>query len=99
MSAAGWRDLCERLLSFDEFIRLGGGNAFDYIVYVIREMVRLHPEHRVRLDQVVACIEEKANGDRRLKVAATRKRVLAAVTVLARRGEIRRVALVLDGSR
>ena len=94
-----WRDLCDRLLSFDEFIRLGGGNAFDYIVYVIREMVRLHPEHRVRLDQVVACIEEKANGDRRLKVAATRKRVLAAVTVLVRRGEVRRVALVLDGSR
>jgi hypothetical protein len=86
------------LLSFDEFIRLGGGNAFDYIVYVVREMVRLHPEHRVRLDQVVACIEEKAS-DRRLKVAATRKRILAAVTVLARRGEIRRVALVLDGSR
>ena len=94
-----WRDLCDRLLSFDEFIRLGGGNAFDYIIYVIREMVRLHPEHRVRLDQVVACIEEKANGDRRLKVAATRKRVLAAITVLVRRGEIRRAALVLDGSR
>jgi hypothetical protein len=94
-----WRELCDRLLSFDEFIRLGGGNAFDYIVYVIREMVMLHPEHRVRLDQVVACIEEKANGDRRLKVAATRKRILAAVTVLVRRGEVRRVALVLDGSR
>jgi hypothetical protein len=93
-----WRDLCERVLSFDEFVRLGGGNAFDYLVYVVREMVRLHPEHRVRLDQVVACIEEKADGDRRLKVAATRKRILAAVTVLVRRGEIRRAALVLDGS-
>ena len=94
-----WRDLCDRVLSFEEFIRLGGGNAFDYIVYVVRQMVRLHPEHRVRLDHVFACVEEKANGDTRLKVAATRKRVLAAVTVLVRRGEIRRAALVLDGNR
>ena len=94
-----WRDLCREVPSFDEFVRSGGGNAFDYIVFLIREMLGRAPGRRLRLDQVVACLEEKANGDRRLKVAATRKRVVMAIAVLVRRGEVRRVSVYLDGSR
>jgi len=89
-------EICEQLMDFSEFARLNG-NAFEYIVYVIRNMVYNSPDRKCTIEDVMFCLEDKAKKDKRLKMAINRARVFQAVAYLKRRGEIKKIRFMLDG--
>jgi hypothetical protein len=96
MTRAVHREICQQLMDFSEFSRLNG-NAFDYIVYIVRNMVYSSPDRRCTIEDVLFCLEDKARKDRRLQWAVNRARVFQAVAYLKRRGEIRQLRFILDG--
>ncbi|MEM0109622.1 MULTISPECIES: hypothetical protein [Thermoprotei] len=95
-SQALHKQICEQLMDFSEFARLNG-NAFEYIVYVIRNMVYNSPDRRCTIEDVMFCLEDKAKKDKRLQMAVNRARVFQAVAHLKRRGEIKKIRFILDG--
>jgi hypothetical protein len=89
-------EICEQLMDFSEFARLNG-NAFEYIIYVIRNMVYNSPDRRCTIHSIMFCLEDKAKKDKRLQMAVNRARVFQAVAYLKRKGEIKRIKFILDG--
>jgi len=90
------REICDQLMDFSEFAR-HNGKVFEYIVYVVRNMVYNSPGKKCRIEDVIYCLEEKARRDKRLRASITRFRVFQAIAYLARRKEIKRIRLVLNG--
>lgn len=86
-------EICEQLMDFSEF----NGKAFEYIIYVIRNMVYNSPDRKCTIEDVMFCLEDKAKKDKRLQMAVNRARVFQAITYLARKGEIKRIRFILDG--
>jgi hypothetical protein len=73
------------------------GKAFEYIIYVIRNMVYNSPDRKCTIEDVMFCLEDKAKKDKRLQMAVSRARVFQAIAYLARKGEIKRIRFILDG--
>jgi hypothetical protein len=89
-------EICEQLMDFSEFARLNG-NAFEYIIYIIRNMVHGSPDRRCTIEDVMFCLFDKAQKDKRLQMAVNRARVFQAIAYLKRKGEIKKIRFILDG--
>jgi len=90
------KEICQQLMDFSEFAKLNG-NAFEYIIYVARNMVYNSPDRRCTVEDIIFCLEDKASKDKRLKMAINRARVFQAIAYLARKGEIKKIRFILDG--
>jgi len=95
---ASYREICEQLEDFYTFTKLGGGNAYDYIIYIIRGLLNNSPDRRCTIEDVMFCLDDKAKQDKRLRTTITKVRVFQAIAYLARKGEIKRVRFILDGN-